>query len=218
MKDKNCYDISVSQTGDLLIARKDGLDIINTSNGEVIKSLPFDDLACSTVEVHNGTVLFSLNNHELQSKGFIVTLDAEYNEVRRWSIPFHICDFTMVDNRLFLTLGKGQRSSNIEVYSLIGEELTSILWNGCIVGITGVQPHSIVYGDMDQHRIYKKRILAGARGFEWTADVKAPRCLCVDDNGLVWIRSNANDCLTILNRDGKCANLLYFRKFHYHEW
>ena len=92
------------------------------------------------------------------------------------------------------------------MFTLDGQELSSFIWNGSVVGITSTPVNSVVFGDVTQQRIYKRRMGPGATGFEWTADVKAPHGICVDNNGLIWIMSNTVDCLTILNKDGEYVN------------
>ena len=192
---------AVEQTGHILVAAVGGLDVLNASHGDRIKSLKFGN-KCITVESHEDVVMI-LSMNENGKKMTFVTLDLDYNEIDRFTTSFGGCDFTKIDNKIYVTTGSSRLSRDIEIFSAAGERLSSFMWNGNIVGITGIPPNSIVFGDIDQHRVYKRRMEHGVENFEWTADVKAPRCLCIDDNGLIWIWSNANNCLTILNRDGK---------------
>ena len=202
MEDKECYDVLVSSKGDLLVGRDGGLDILSPS-GEKLQSLLFDGFECSTIEVHNDTVIFAVNTTKHPGSTTFITMDNDYKEIKRWSTQCCVIHFTIVDNKLFATLGNFQRFTDIKVYSLEGEEVTNILWNGEALGIAGVEPNSIVYCDQSQHRVYKRMITPNNTDIEWVASVKAPYTLHIAVNGLIWVRSQKNDCLTILNSDGR---------------
>ena len=203
MEDKVCYDVLVSSKGDLLVGRDGGLDILSPSSGEILKSLLFDDRECVSIEVHNDTVIFTVNTKKIPGKSMFIIMDNDYKEIKRWSTQYCAVDFTIVDNKLFVTLGSWQRSTDIKVYSLEDEEMTSISWSGEALGIAGIEPNFIVYCDQSQHRVYKRTVTPSNTDIEWVADVKAPYNLHIAVNGLIWVRSDRNDCLTILNRDGR---------------
>lgn len=202
MEGNKYYDVSPApQSGHLLVARVGGLDVVNAENGDLVKSLKFEHKAF-TIELHEDIVLVAVDN-ETETMMTLVTLDHDLKEINRWSTSLDACDFTMLNNKIYVTTGAGRVSRDIEVFTKSGEKLSSFMWNGCVGGIKSIPPDSIVYVDSEQHTVYKRRMAPGVRDFEWTTHVKAPHFICVDSNGLIWIRSNPNDCLTILNRDGK---------------
>lgn len=185
----------------MLVCNRGGLKILDASDGALLKCLDLGDHGIA-VESYKETVVVAVNN-ENNLKVDIVTLDRDYEEIQRWSARPGACDFTILDDKVFIT--RQGLSNGIKVYSLDGAELKSqeIIWNGEIIGISAIFPSSIVFGDQSQHRVYKRRTTRDQRHDEWSIDMKVPRCLCIDANGLIWVRSNKNDCLAILRRDGE---------------
>ncbi|XP_067949012.1 uncharacterized protein [Watersipora subatra] len=195
-----CYDVSVDSSGKILIAKVGGLDIMDAEGKHLLKSLKFEHYVF-TVATYKEIIICGV--WPPSEKRYMVTLSKEYKELRRWEIPNSTLDFTAVDGKIFLSVG-GALHSDIRAYSLDGERLSNcdVPWNGYVYGIDSILPCSIVFLDLKGHKVYKQCVTSGKRQTDWSADVRAPRCLHVDSTGLIWIRSNLNDCLTILNHDG----------------
>ena len=202
LKDEMCIDVIVApKAGHLLVSRVGGLDVLNIQDGSLVKTLEFEG-KCGSMEQHENLFVIAVGNAALTNM-LMVTLDSDYNEVSKWKIPFTGADFTIADNKVYVTTtGNLRLEGNIQVFTLEGQQLPSFLWNGSALGIASIPPKTVVFTDHKQHRVYKRRMAPGVKEFEWVADVKAPEWICVGDDGLIWIRSNTNDCLTILNKDG----------------
>lgn len=190
----------------ILAAEEGGLAVLDSTNGETLKLLKLGHHAFA-VQYYNDTIIAAVGD-EKHIRTEVVTLDSDYNEIARWAVRPGSCDCIAVDEKVLLT-GMSEVSGNIRVFSLTGEELSSISWSGSPVGITSISPSSIVFGDDKQHAIIKKRA-AYSLETEWSTEVTAPHGLSVDENGLIWVHSNRNDSLTILQKDGKqCMCIRY---------
>ena len=208
VSDLHCYDISGTKSGHLLLAREGGIDVLDAKSKEFLRTLEFQ-LYVFTIDVYKDIVIIGVRLSESEKE--IVVLSEEYDVLRRWPIPESTQDFTAVDDKIFLSIAD-ESTSNINVFSINGERLlhADVIWNGRVAGITSVLPCSLIYDDRTEHKVYKQCVTTGRRRKEWAAPVTAPHCLCVDANGLIWVRSNANDSLTILNRDGKCRQTVAY--------
>lgn len=204
LKDKECYDVAVApKTDHLLVARKGGLDVWDLKTERLAKSLNFEH-KCFAVQSHENLAVIAVENAN-QTRISMITLDLDddYNKVGTWTSNYSASDFTIVDSKIYLVTGNyRQLAKGIKVFTLEGKEQRSLSWNGSLVGIAHAPPEFVVFGDDSQHVICKRRVTSGEADFEWKVDMKAPHCICVDKNGLIWIRSNTNDCFTILNEDG----------------
>jgi len=196
--------MSVSAAGHLVVARVGGLDIIDIMTGAAIKSIHFEERKFGfTVEPYKDLLIVgvSTGSEERRTSAEVVIYNLEYEEIGRWRIPSGSCDLAVVDNRVFLA-GADPFSGNIKVFSLNGQQQPDIIWNGKTVCITSIPPCSISFGDRVSKKIYKQQITDGKKGITWSAPAPIPRCMCIDQSGLIWVRSNRNDSITYLSRHG----------------
>ncbi|KAF6036646.1 hypothetical protein EB796_005039 [Bugula neritina] len=176
--DKDCYDMSVSAAGHLVVARVGGLDILDMTSGATINSIHFEE----------GKVGFVVETYkDLLIVGVATGTDS--------------CDLAVVDNQVFIS-GADPASGNIKVFTLNGQQQPDIFWNGKTEGIASIPPCYISFGDISEKKIYKQQITDGKKGTTWSAPVPIPHCICMDQSGLIWVHSNSNDSITILSQHG----------------
>ena len=94
-----CYDVAATRSGHLLAARTGGLDVIDASSKQLLKSLKLG-LRVFTVAVHNNTIILGVRLSYTLST--IIILDSEYNELNRWSVSGWFWDFIALDNSVYI--------------------------------------------------------------------------------------------------------------------
>lgn len=200
-KSNGCCDVACSSKGDLIIACKTGVDIIDISSKypKIVKSITLVNRAY-TVVVYDTYIYVGVFLAGQGSRTEIITYDSCYTEVRRWKAKVDPCDFTVIDGKIFFS---NLITSNLKVYNLLGEEQPEILWNGTSAGIVGIPPKSVALADQRYNTVYKKQVTGGQHNIVWTVNITQPFSMCVDANRSVWIRSNATDSITIISDQGK---------------
>jgi len=179
----------------ILVAKKGKMDLINFSNGDCVESsISFADCPFTIVPYKDLLILgISLDGPKTE----IVVCDKELNIVNSWKVEGTACDFTVVENKVVLSR---QLPGNLKVFSLEGESLPDIIWNGTSAGIDGCPPDSVILADGKYGKIYKKQLASGK--ILWSANVESPFSLCVDRNGVTWVRSNEKNCFTLIDPNG----------------
>lgn len=202
-----CYDVAWSPKGHLLVAKKGGVDVVDISKlnePEVIKSIPFEERAFSIVVHKSFIVVGVVTESHVRTHEEVFILNLEYKEINRWTVGTAICDFAIVNNNIvFSTLETG----NLKVYSLRGKLLPDILWEGKSGGILAMEENCFVIANEDSNKVCRKRISNDRCDTVWVADVVRPFAICADANDSLWVRSNRNDCISILSHEGMISTV-----------
>lgn len=214
--DVMCYDVSIWQEDHIVICRVGGIDVFHLDSGEVIQTIAMEGWYSFVAEPYKDILVVAKSTISRSNKE-IVIFDKEYVEIRNWSVSTSTSDLAVVDDKIFLS-SDNEECGNLHVFTLQGNPLPDFLWNGRPCGVVGVLPCSIIFGDSFQHKLYKQQVTTGRRQIVWSRKVKAPRCICLDDNGMIWSRSNANDCLSILSRQGKISHKVSEKRLLSSRW
>lgn len=192
-----CLDVQISPTGDLLVGSDKGLLVLNIKTMEMQHHL-LRGQHVSAMGSSVGRVYAWITCSSIKSE--VVVFDEQYNETNRWSTNKSLEDMTLVNDKLYMTFAM---YDNIAVFNAeTGANLPDIIRNSTADGIAWFKPNSVIVTDHHYNTVHKYRI-ANGWSIQWSSSVVRPFGLCVDDKGAIWVRSNENDCITLLSRKGK---------------
>lgn len=208
-QDKKCYHVSwYPAVQQLTVAREWGVDFIDMQKSQIINVVELDGKYAFTAEAFDGSIIIGVNNIQSQDMRLvhreIKTLDRNYREISSWSAPKHMMDFAVLAGQIFITASMDQRDDfNILVFTLDGKYKTKIDVDGFPTGIAAVSSDAVVYSDDANHRVCMRRVTEVPYEIIWSVKVVKPASVCIADNGLIWVRSDVNDCITVLSQEGR---------------
>lgn len=148
------------------------------------------------------TAMNSLESTVAKDKICIYSL-SDFEVRHSWEVPTRMIDMTVLGSRIYAT---SPLEGEIKVYdALTGDERSPIIRNGSCCGITSIPPNALLVNDREHNVVQKYKIntINGKWSIAWTVEVTRPWVSCVDSQGSILVRSNANDCITILTRNGE---------------
>ncbi|KAF6036643.1 hypothetical protein EB796_005036 [Bugula neritina] len=201
-----CYDACIADQGSLLVARTDGLDVLQLETNKIMKSVLLEKTNFFSVDTsdENDIIVGITSSEENVSKGEIIVYNSELEQLRRWSCGTNFFDLAVIDGRIFLTY-HAEYTTNIEVFLLNA----------------AIPPCFVAIGDPFAPSICKQQITHGKKKILWKTEAAIPRCLCLDSHGMIWAGSIGNTCLSVLSTNGKLTSqhktwvfsILYFIVF-----
>jgi len=202
-----CYDACVLDHGSLLVARTDGLDVLQLETNAVVKSVLLEKTNFFSVDTSDGNdiIVGITSSEESTSKDEIIVYNSDLEQLRRWSCDKSVSDLAVIDGRIFLT-SLAEHTTNIEVFFLNGEPAAEVNWRGRTTGIAAIPPCFVAIGDPFAPSICKQQITHGKKKILWKTEAALPRCLCLDSRGMIWACSIGNTCLSVLSTDGKLTS------------
>lgn len=145
-----------------------------------------------------------MNNEERTETQLILT-DNDFNKIKCWKTHKAAIDLAVVGGKVYLSKASSRgESDDIMVYDIkTCQPLPDIIRNGSTGGVSGVPPHSIIVSDLEYNKLEKYKVAENNRWtIIWSQKVVRPWVNDVDEHGITWVRSNINDCITLLSRKG----------------
>ena len=136
----------------------------------------------------------------MEGKHYLVVLDNNFAEMRRWKTE-KASDMALIEDKVHLS----QTSTReIIVYDWnTGEKFPQIIiMNGSARGLRQSFPSSLIVHDVKYNTVHKYNINKRKFSLVWTQKVIIPWVAGVDENGMIWIRSNSFSTITIITRSG----------------
>lgn len=197
-----CYDVKRINDDRIVVGIDGGLLILNCKTGETVQQIDIGHHVWA-FDIHGDNLILGVTDED-RTDTELVQLDHEYQEVKRWKTKKVGLDLTVANGRVYLT-AMGSAEKDIMVYDVeTCAELPDILRNGVTTGLTTSCSGSIVAADFEYNSIAKYRLQGTGNRWTiaWSTKIVKPWAVHVDDDGLIWVRSNTNDCITILTRKG----------------
>ncbi|XP_067937795.1 uncharacterized protein [Watersipora subatra] len=188
-----------SHKGHLVVGRECGIDVLDDKDEfKVIKSVDITGRAFSVVP-YKTDLIIAIHPQIKRSTTTFVTWNREYEETRRWVANVDASDITIANHQIIVS---SQASTNLKRFTLAGNILPDIEWDGESAGIVGLPSATIAFADPKRCTVHRKLIGERLSDVLWTVDVIKPFAMCVDDDGCLWVRSNKYDCLTLISPQG----------------
>lgn len=199
-----CYDIRTTQSGQMVVGVDGGLLVLNKTTGEQIDFHEINHHIFA-FEFFEDKLLLGVSDEE-RSATKLILMDSQLSEIKRWPIHKPGLDLTIVEGKVFLSKlpKRGESGEDIMVYDIKSStRLPNILYNGAAHGLAGIPPHSILVSDLRYDCLKKYKIMDGKRwSILWTRDIIEPHATVVDSQGLIWVQSKQNNCITVLSKRG----------------
>ena len=189
--------------GQIIASMLHSLQVVNCSTGEAIKKISYEGFQPYAVQYYKGRVTvinYEKNGQSAADKDYIVVLDNNLAEMRRWETE-EALDIAIMDDKVHLS---DFHTGEIIVYDWNTREKIPqiIIKNGSARGLCQFFPSSLLFLDVKYNTVRKYKIKNRKFSLVWTQKVITPWVASVDENGLIWIRSNSFSTITIIIRSG----------------
>lgn len=192
-----CYAVQITSNGGILVGTRDGLLVLDGDTKEETRKVA-SGFKVIAISLFDKGFLVVLNKNYSNSQ--VVHLDEHCVEVKRWSVGKYASDMTIANRKVYVSL---VGEPDIMVYDIeTGAELPMMIHNGRSSGLIAYPPASLIITDEEYNSLEKHKLQNGKSAIIWSRKIIRPWIQCVDDHGLIWVRSHRNDCITVLSRKG----------------
>lgn len=196
-----CCDAKLGPQGHMMACLEGELRVLDSKMGDTIMGVSFKGYQIFSIQYYKDTVVLALAEDGGRGRqSHVVVLGEDYQELRRWETIQGI-DLVVIDDKIHIS---SATTEEIAVYDWeTGRRLPAIIErNGSNTGMAYFHPSSLVVLDQEYNVVQKYKINKKKFSIAWTEKVIKPWATGTDENGLIWIRSNTNDCITIITRTG----------------
>lgn len=201
-----CYDVTAAPSGDLLVGTEQGLHILNASTHETINTLDVGgrvfSVDCNTSRIFIGVQVTR------KIKTMILTLDADYKVTNSWTISRNSVDIASIGEKICMTHGMYERIAQYDIST--GSVEFELQCDSPPDGIAACLFNSYIVTNEDRNTVEKITPTKDGLERQWVLPgVIKPFAVTVDNQGVSWVRSNRNDQIIRISKEGELSYTVY---------